>query len=497
LDDIFRSISKAGEKEAMLLARKGDYEKALEILEPIYLDNPDDPRIISEYLWILLRLEKNKEALAIFDGLSSKTKEEIYPSVVIEFKGLHIKKQHQLAVELARSEKYSEAIEILDKLISEKPSEKLFKADKVLVLLWKGEENQALAFYEEYFGKNADAPEYLLKKINTINARIVKDNESSALESKSQSTEKNLSDKIDSENVPEGKIVVEEPAKDERTISSIHEESVALARASDFSSAIKMFEELMKMEGGRTDKTISDYIVVLCWSGRYQDAVGLFERESASFKLSDYVYKNIAASYYRLEKYPESLKFYRKAIEIDPMDVESIKGVALSMFKVEGEDAALSFVAEESGKMENDPILGEKIRAELYKLNGKTAEALSEIEKIIEREPSNLNAKIAKADILVGMKDSKSLASLLEELEKEHPLDPYVLIFKVYCHQLMKEYFKAYDEVERILSINPNFQPAINARYHILLDIRAAQIAQEKLIESKEKVGLEIEKRII
>ena len=83
---------------------------------------------------------------------------------------------------------------------------------------------------------------------------------------------------------------------DER--NAIREDAVIKAREGNYNYALNILDNLYKSE--KTDyKTINDYITILNWAGKYQEAIDVYEKNKYD-GMPDYVLLNIASSYYRI-----------------------------------------------------------------------------------------------------------------------------------------------------------------------------------------------------
>ncbi len=459
--------------EALILARKGEYERAREMIEPLYLDNPNDPRIVSEYIWLTIKMGRAKEALVLYVGL--KSKDLVSKEIRKELEEFKAGLDHARAVDLARAGRHDEALKIIDECLILNPDSVPLKADKALILIWKGEDEKALIEYEKSF-PGGDAPEFLKTEIAVLkekNKAVVKP--------------------VQAEDA-EKKVSAEEKAKsgEEKVRASAHERAVELARESKYEESLLMLHALMNDPGVIRDDIVNDRIVVLSWSGRHDEAVKLYEEERGKFKEKAHLHRDLANSYMKLDKPDEAIKHYMKALEASPGDNAATEGAALAIFAKDGPEAAFAFLDRCAAKSEADNSAVEKIRIQIKQRMDEALEKSLAAERL-----SGLGAKIAKAEQLVKSRDLKALRPLAEELARENPKNPHALIIMVYCHQIAKEHFKALDLNESILRMSPGYMPAINTRYHILLDIKAAQAAKEKLDETGDNVGLEIRKRIL
>ncbi|HRU02123.1 MAG TPA: hypothetical protein P5239_10530, partial [Victivallales bacterium] len=473
LDDIFRRLSKTEEKEALILARKGEYEKAIKILEPLFLEKPESPQIASLYIWLKIKANQVNEAWNIYSNLEEKNiisddvKKELFKNFAL--------KEHEKAVIMARDGKYDEALEIIDKCIKLQPDNHIFKADKILIMLWKNDKENALQEFKRLF-PDGNPPEYLNDEIKKLNEEMSKKDKSQELEKET--------DKV---NISENTISSD---KKKDHFKDLQEKAVELARNNKYEDAIKIFKEIFKSSEKINDDIINDYIVVLSWSGADKDAVEFYENNSGKFKEKTYLYKNLAKSYFKIEKFDSAFTFYKKALDENPSDIEALKGMSFVIFAKSGEAEAIKFLENylsvHSNIMNHNTI--ENVINEVKNTFAKYSKKVSE-DAILEK-------KLLEADDLIKRKDLERLMPLAEELSK-YSDNPNALIIKVYALQIAKKTFDALELNEKILKIYPDYTPSINTKYHILLDIGAAQLANEKLKQSNDKVSPEVQQRIL
>lgn len=92
-------------------------------------------------------------------------------------------------------------------------------------------------------------------------------------------------------------------SKDERV--ELREQAVIEARAGCYQKALDVLRNLYNSDKNDVN-VVYDYITVLHWDGQHQEAIDVFESNNYS-GLPDYVVLNVAAAYYRLNKYDKAL----------------------------------------------------------------------------------------------------------------------------------------------------------------------------------------------
>lgn len=126
---------------------------------------------------------------------------------------------------------------------------------------------------------------------------------------------------------------------------------------------------------------VSDYLAILVWYGRYDDAISLYENLPSSFPRRAYLMRNIAKAYYEKKEFVKAFSLYQAALEETPLDEEAQKGLVLSLISLK-----------EYGK------------------------ALESLEKFLEKSSGSVFLALTKADLLLRQ------GNYLESLKLYHAL---------------------------------------------------------------------------
>ncbi len=59
--------------------------------------------------------------------------------------------------------------------------------------------------------------------------------------------------------------------------------------------------------------------------GKYQEAIDLFKKIEAKDSVSSTLYYNIANSYYKLNSVANTIYYYEKALQLDPLNTDAHK----------------------------------------------------------------------------------------------------------------------------------------------------------------------------
>ena len=88
-------------------------------------------------------------------------------------------------------------------------------------------------------------------------------------------------------------------------------------------------------------KLFSDYLVLLCWTGKEDRALELFESLPQAFPKRPYLLKNMAQAYYDKKAFSKAEILYQKALNLGLCDEETCRGLVSSLTKMGKTDQAL------------------------------------------------------------------------------------------------------------------------------------------------------------
>lgn len=94
----------------------------------------------------------------------------------------------------------------------------------------------------------------------------------------------------------------------------------------------------------RYPTAVSDYIVILTWEGRLDEAVSMYEKLPSSFSRPAYLSRNIAKAYYDKKNFPKAASLYRASLKKSPSDVEAQKGLVFSLVRIGKFKSASSYL---------------------------------------------------------------------------------------------------------------------------------------------------------
>jgi len=201
---------------------------------------------------------------------------------------------------------------------------------------------------------------------------------------------------------------------DEASAAARHTLAVEALRRGEFDSAVPTLRELYEANPANT-AYLNDYVVGLAWSQRDADALSL-EPLLGVESTPVYVVDAIAKSARNAHATEIAVKWYRRAIELEPENAEFKLGLAFS-FAESGRYQEADSVIEELSPSERQ--LPHVLAAESYihRLAGRQIAALRVYDQILEVAPNDYDALRGKALLLRDL----LLPAQALELAEQHP----------------------------------------------------------------------------
>ncbi len=156
-------------------------------------------------------------------------------------------------------------------------------------------------------------------------------------------------------------------------------------------------------------KPVSDYIVLLVWTSRADEAIKAYESLPEGFPKPGFLQRNIAKAYYDKRSLKSAAALYQSALLSAPDDTEALKGLALSLADLGEYEKAVSQFETLIEKRPDDAVIRFMFSSTLFKA-GRYAEAVKSF-----RASSELNN--AEAEKIFRQRD-ELLQSLPEDRKK-------------------------------------------------------------------------------
>jgi len=161
----------------------------------------------------------------------------------------------------------------------------------------------------------------------------------------------------------------------------------------------------------------SDYIVILFWDGKADEALSLFENLPASFPSHAYLLRNMAKAYYDKKAFLKAASLYKKALRQTPLDQEAQKGLVLSLIRVGDLESAFN-ATNRFLKQAPDSLSLLLIKAQVLTKQGKYLEALDLYHLLAKREDVEAEKIYTLRDDLLASLSINEQKSILNDLIK-------------------------------------------------------------------------------
>ncbi|GEM_PF-1076837 len=487
-----------------------DKEGMLEVAKKLALSAPLDQKNLQLMLQSCELANKPEDGIATAEALirnSPDSKETVNPFLM--------KLKLMLAVKLARNGEHAKSLEILEGLLKENENDAAIMSNYILVLSWAGKKEEAKKIYDEFF-KDRKPPEYLVKEMTgrapEKTVLTIEPNESTALKESPadktavQDTADTVLKYLDSGKIDKaidevaGKLSnLNEKNRDylNKSMSMIREKAIQAGRNGKCDEAIVIIDKLLGLNYEKPS-LLADKIIIMVWAEDYASAIDLYSRFKDTYAPNAHLLNAVGTAYRRTGKYHEAIECYEKSLALDSDNPESIKGKVFSLVGAGQNAEAETFIKKESEKLQPTPKWLMLLPCEACIVGGRYDDAGRLLKEYLGKDPDDKEARKMLVEVRIHQKTGLDEAmKITEDLIKDDSSNQDLLFLKVTLLQLSREYIAAYDFNERILSINKFYRPSINAKYHILLDMKAAILADQMLRESGDNVSYAVKKRLM
>ncbi|OGV41720.1 MAG: hypothetical protein A2X48_14000 [Lentisphaerae bacterium GWF2_49_21] len=495
---------------AVVYCKLGKYSESASLFEKYLQKNEKDESLVRLMVEACANSGNSEKALKYLDARSKGLKE-----IPEWMRKLYARAQHGKAVEAAKAGRHQESLDILKGLLKNNENDVAMMSDYILVLSWAGRKDEARNLYDEYY-KERKAPAYLAKEI----ASMPVENKPSAIKPERAATEETSVQKTEKPEmavepetdrlIRDGKLneaideisrKISSAGKDRellnKSLSQIHSKAVHDARNGKYDEALVIFDRLIELNYEKP-VILADKIMVLVWAEKYKDAIAVYSNYKDSYSPKANVFDAAGTAYRRTGRYAEAIDCYEKSLALNGDNPSAVKGKAFSMVGAGHAAEAQSFIRDEMKKYQKPPKWLEMLPCEAYIVEGRYDEAGNFLKTYLKNNPDDADAKRMLVETLIQEKTGiQEAMKISDELIAADPSNPDLLFLKVTLLQLSRKYIEAYDLNQKILSINKFYRPSVNAKYHILLDIKAAILADQMLKDSGDDVSYAVKKRIM
>ncbi len=279
-------------------------------------------------------------------------------------------------------------------------------------------------------------------------------------------------------------------------LTAMRDNAVREARKGKYNESIAILDSLIDV-GYPKNSILSDKIVVLVWAGRHDEAIDLYvdyvETEKPDFRLLG----AIGTAYRMTGQYPEAIKCCDESLAMSKGNPDAVKEKVLSLISVGRSEEAHEFIRQETEKFPDAPQWLNLLVGEAYLAEGKKDEAERFFSAFLKANPENVNAKRMLAEILIQKGQWIDEAEkMIDEVLAAEPANVDGMFLKVSILILKKRYAEADELNEKILSLNKNYKPSINARQRIRTGMKAAIPADENIQGTGDKLSFPVDVRL-
>lgn len=160
----------------------------------------------------------------------------------------------------------------------------------------------------------------------------------------------------------------------------------------------------------------SDYMVILFWDGKADEAIRLFEDLPGSFPRRAYLLRNMAKAYYEKKEFLKAASLYEKVIGQTPLDQEAQKGLVLSLMRDGDLEGAIDTV-EGFLMRAPDSLSLSLIKAEILTRQGRYLEALKLYHLLASRKDVEAEQVYKLRDDLIASLSADDQKTILNDLQ--------------------------------------------------------------------------------
>lgn len=177
---------------------------------------------------------------------------------------------------------------------------------------------------------------------------------------------------------------------------------------------------------------VSDYLVILVWIGRHDEAINLYEELPPSFPSRSYLLRNIAKAFYEKAEFQKAFRLYSASLLKTPEDEETRKGVVFSLIKAGDTDRAMGYLKRFLLKTPGSIDLN-VAWADILLMKEKYAEALDVFRSLENMDGVDAEGIYKVRDDLVSSLAPEKRRTMVDELQKavrtgEVSYDDYILV---------------------------------------------------------------------
>ena len=237
---------------------------------------------------------------------------------------------------------------------------------------------------------------------------------------------------------------------DIRKNATYFSKGIACKYKDDTEGAIKNFEQALKFmsDDAASMFELSEQYVK---AGRVEDAFAMITTATKIDPDNKWYQMRLARFYRNLEQYDDFIGVYEPLTTKYPEDIDMLSELIDVYLLTEHYDKALEKLSLLERQIGHNELINEQ-RVEIYKRQGKTKVAISELQRLIEYHPDDTRYYNMLAKFYMENGKEKEAAKLYEQIKVIDPNDPYINISLLEYYEKKGDLNKAFDEL--IAAIN-------------------------------------------
>jgi len=239
---------------------------------------------------------------------------------------------------------------------------------------------------------------------------------------------------------------------------------ITLAKIHAAQGNLKFAQELSDKILQRDPDNIEDLLIsgtARLKNNEFDKALALFRRAQKQSSGDPSPRINIAAVYMLQKKYPEAIKEYEAALDLDPNRLEALKSIT-QIYAMQGSfQLAYGRAERQLTKTKNQGAVYELMGR--HKLAAKDYTAGIELlEKAVERRPDLLSAYYTIGNAYAAQGKFDVAIDQYQKVSAKQPQNLPPLMMTAILYELKKDHRKANEYYQKILDVNKNYTPAAN-----------------------------------
>lgn len=277
----------------------------------------------------------------------------------------------------------------------------------------------------------------------------------------------------------------------EQESNILHQNAIKQARDGNFSRALKDIKQAMVQDSSSVDIK-ADYIVILAWANKHEQAIREYELISKTDTLPEYAVIEVARSYRLTKRFKQAIKLYGSYLLNNPNNQKAKNGLVHTYFEAGKISELYAFINQSS---DNDPEkLGWILIESFISMQSiKKHKAIKSVfDQALKYFSENIPAKLAVVKMLMNNKQYDYSQEVLDRIFKTEPSNMDALFLQAELYESQAEFFKTYNVYNKILKLYPNSQVAKSLKYRVLLNMGSNELVEQMLFESKDKIDNDI-----